>query len=104
MSQLLDVSQIHVRFVEDGTDGLIAWASCVVGNTIKLDNIAIRRSRDGQLYTTYPAKLTSGGKKYNYYNPVNVTAAKAIQEAVLAHFAWHQSDPVNVNAEDARAQ
>lgn len=86
-SHELIVSDVQLRIVENGTDGLIAWASCVVSGTIKLDNIAIRRSRDGNLFLTYPAKLTPGGKKYHYFNPISIEAASAVQNALLAHLA-----------------
>jgi len=81
------ISDIKLRFVENGHDGLIAWASCVVSGAIKLDNIAIRRSRDGSLFLTYPAKLTPGGKKYHYFNPISREAADAVRDALLRHVA-----------------
>lgn len=83
----LEISQIRVRLVESGTDGLLAWASCVVAGAIKLDNIAIRRGRDGGLFLTYPAKRTAGGEKYHYHNPISRDAASAVQDAVLARLA-----------------
>ena len=81
------VSNIGVRFVQGGTDGLIAWASCIVAGAIKLDNIAIRRSRDGSLFLTYPAKRTTSGDRYHYHNPISAEAARAVQDAVLARLA-----------------
>ena len=81
------VSSIGIRIVQGGTDGLVAWASCVIAGTIKLDNIAIRRSRDGSLFLTYPAKRTTSGDRYHYHNPISVEAARALQNAVLARLA-----------------
>lgn len=86
-SKDVTISGIKLRLVADGTDGLIAWASCVVSGTIKLDNIAIRRGRDGSLFLTYPAKRTPGGEKYHYFHPISVDAAKAVQDAILARLA-----------------
>ena len=83
----LEISSIKLRLVEDGRDGLIAWASCLVNNGILLNNIAIRRGRDGDLFLTYPAKRTMRGEKYNYFNPISTEAAQAIQNAVLARLA-----------------
>ena len=80
----IQISDVKVRLVENGTDGLLAWASCVVSDAIKLDNIAIRQARDGSLFLTYPAKITANGDRYNYYNPISVEAASAVQDAVLA--------------------
>lgn len=85
---IVPITDIKVRLVDTGTDGLIAWASCVVAHAIKLDNIAIRRSqRDGALFLTYPTKRTDAGDKYPYFNPVSSEASKAVENAVLARLA-----------------
>ncbi len=81
---LIPITDIKVRLVANGSDGLLAWASCVVSGAIKLDNIAIRRGRDGSLFLTYPAKRTPGGEKYHYFNPISTDAARAVQNALLA--------------------
>jgi DNA-binding cell septation regulator SpoVG len=83
----IPITDVKVRLVEHGTDGLLAWASCIVAGAIKLDNLAIRRSRDGSLFLTYPAKRTTSGERYNYYHPISVEAASAVQDAVLARLA-----------------
>lgn len=81
------ITDIKVRLVDTGTDGLIAWASCVVAHAIRLDNIAIRRGRDGALFLTYPTKRTDAGDKYPYFNPISSEASKAVENAVLARLA-----------------
>jgi len=84
----LEITDIKVRLIECGSDGLVAWASCVVAHAIKLDNIAIRRSqRDGALFLTYPTKRTDAGDKYPYFNPVSSEASKVVEDAVLARLA-----------------
>lgn len=84
----LAITDIKLRLVDTGTDGLIAWASCVVAGAIKLDNIAVRRSqRDGALFLTYPTKRTDAGDKYPYFAPISSEASKAVENAVLARLA-----------------
>ena len=87
MNSGLTITDVKVRLVDSGTDGLIAWASCVIAGAIKLDNIAIRRGRDGSLFLTYPCKRTDAGEKYPYFNPISTEAAKAVEDAVLARLA-----------------
>ena len=86
-SQKIMISNINVRLVEKGVDGLIAWASCVVSGAIKLDNIAIRRGRDGFLFLTYPTKLAACGEKYYFFNPISTDAAQTVQDALLSRLA-----------------
>jgi len=81
------ITDVKVRVVDDGTDGLLAWASCVISGAVKLDNIAIRRSRDGSLFLTYPAKRTAGGDSHQYFHPISVEASQAVQDAVLDRLA-----------------
>lgn len=82
----IPITDVKVRLVENGTDGLLAWASCVISGAVKLDNIAIRRSRDGSLFLTYPAKRT-GTESHQYFHPISVEASKAVRNAVLARLA-----------------
>jgi len=77
------ISNIKIRIVDDGLDGLVAWASCVVNGAINLNNIAIRRGRDGSLFLTYPAKRTAGGEKYNYFHPISADAAQVVEDALI---------------------
>lgn len=95
------VTNVSVRFVENGTDGLIAWASLIIANSVKLDRIAVRRGRDGNLFLTYPAKAASRGSKPYYFNPISSNAAEVVKAAVLARMA---SLTDAVSKEDAQDQ
>ena len=86
-NQPIPITDVKVRIVDDGTDGLLAWASCVIAGGIKLDNIAIRRGRDRSLFLTYPTKRSAGGEKYHYFNPISPEAGDAVQNAVLTRLA-----------------
>lgn len=86
MNSSLDVSSIHLRIVEDGTGGLIAWASCVISSAVKLDNIGVRRGDRG-LYLTFPRKETASGEKHAYFHPVSHEAAQALQNAIVSRLA-----------------
>lgn len=84
MTDRLEVSQVRLRIVENGHDGLLAWASCVLGDAIKLDNIAVRRGRDGGLYLSFPAKRTAGGSTFHYFHPISREAADLVERAIMA--------------------
>lgn len=87
-NEQIPISDVKVRLVDMGRNGLVAWASCIVSGAIKLDNIAIRRGRDGALFLTYPNKRSgSGDRTYPYFNPVSTEAAEAVQDAVLTRLA-----------------
>ena len=79
----LYITDIRLRFVENGRDGLLAWGSCVVNSAIQLSNIALRRDQEGRLKLTYPAKKTPSGVRYYFFNPINVEASEIFEKAVF---------------------
>jgi len=87
MSPQPEITDIQLRFTRNGHDGLVAWASCIISNTIKLDNIAIRRGRDGRLFLTYPAKARANGDKFHLFHPITSEASAAIAGAILGRVA-----------------
>jgi DNA-binding cell septation regulator SpoVG len=83
----VDVSEVTIRTVERGSDGLIGWASVVIAHSVRLNHIAVRRGRDGGVYLTFPVKLLASGERNYHYFPIDRLAAKAIHDAVVARLA-----------------
>jgi len=81
-TQSFTVSNVQLRFVENGRDGLLAWASCVINKAVYLNNIAVRNNDSGGIRLTYPAKASQGQQRFYYFNPVNREAAAAVEQAV----------------------
>lgn len=79
----VDVSEVKIRLVDEGSDGLVGWASCVVNGALYLNNIAIRRARNGEFVLTYPCKRSRSDQKYFYFNPITREAKRVIDEAIL---------------------
>jgi len=79
----VDVSEVKIRLVDEGADGLLGWASCVVNGALYLNNIAIRRARSGELVLTYPCKRSHSDQKYFYFNPITREAHRVLDEAIL---------------------
>ncbi len=79
----VEVSEVKIRLVDEGADGLLGWASCVVNGALYLNNIAIRRSRSGELILTYPCKRSQSEAKYFYFNPITREAHRVLDEAIL---------------------
>ncbi|MGD9547798.1 MAG: hypothetical protein AB7V45_09665 [Candidatus Krumholzibacteriia bacterium] len=80
----LEISGIQVRLVENGTDGLLGWASFVLSGAVRMNSVAIRRGRDMSLFLTFPGKRHEGsGTTHHYFYPISREAAEALQNAVL---------------------
>lgn len=64
-------------------DGLIAFASVVIGNSLYLGSIGIHKRLDGSGYRiTYPTKKVAD-KSMNIYHPIDRETSRLIEEAIL---------------------
>lgn len=71
-----------MRLVPDGRDGLLAYASCRLGDHL-LNDISVRRAKDGNIILTYPRRLSSSGTPHYIHRPVNRHMAEILEHAIL---------------------
>ncbi|HOL86967.1 MAG TPA: septation protein SpoVG family protein [Defluviitoga tunisiensis] len=65
-------------------NGLVAFASVVVENSLYLGSFGVYTKLDGSGYIiTYPTKKI-GNKNINIYHPINKETSKAIEEAIIS--------------------
>lgn len=69
--------------------GLLAWASCTVGASLRLDGITLRRALDGRTVVSYPARRDGAGRDHAYFMPLDEGARREI-EARLVREAHEQ--------------
>lgn len=82
MHRMHEITEVRLRPVPNGTDGLLAFASCRYGSVV-LNDIAIRRDADGNLFLTYPRKLASTGRPHPLHYPVDHETASQFEVAIL---------------------
>lgn len=76
------ISEIQILPVKPN-NGLIAFANCVLNQSLYLSSIAVHKKLNGLGYRlTYPTKKI-GNNDLNIYHPVNKELSKAIEEAVF---------------------
>jgi len=76
------ISEVRIRPVPNGSDGLVAFASCRYGGVL-LNDIAIRRDEAGRLYLTFPRKLGSTGRPHPLHHPIDRETADQFENAIL---------------------
>ena len=65
-------------------NGLVAFASVVVENSLYLGSLGVYTRLNGSGYRiTYPTKKI-GDKNINIYHPINKETSKAIEEAIVS--------------------
>ncbi len=82
MNGMHRITEVRIRPVPNGRDGLVAFASCRYGGVL-LNDIAIRRDDSGHLYLTYPRKLASTGRPHPLHHPIDRETADQFEAAVL---------------------
>ena len=86
MACAFKVTEVRIRLAAGGKDGLVGWASCILGGSVALHNIAIRQLPDGALTLGFPARFSRSGAKHYYFNPISNEAKQVLEDAILARF------------------
>jgi DNA-binding cell septation regulator SpoVG len=77
------VSEVNITPVKP-TDGLIAFASCVIDEQLYIGSLGVHQRLDGTGYRiTYPTKKV-GSRQLNYYHPITKDAGRVIEQAITA--------------------
>ena len=88
----LQISDINVKFVNQvDEDGIVAWVSCVLGDGLYLNNIAVRRRNDGRHVLSFPAKKAKGNGMFFFFKPVSQEMYDAFERAILKNLGLQHS-------------
>ena len=68
----------------DRDAGLLGWVSCTVGATLRLDGLALRRTREGRLALSFPCRRDRQGRKHPLVRPLDDAARVSIERQILA--------------------
>ena len=83
----LEITEIQI-FPVKPKDGLVAFVSCVINNSLYIGNIALYTSLSGAegYRLVYPSKLLPNGKEVNCVHPINKEAGTLISKAIIEKF------------------
>jgi len=65
-------------------EGLVAFASVVVENSLYLGSLGVYTRLDGSGYRIFYPTKKIGEKNINIYHPINKETSKAIEEAIIS--------------------
>jgi len=78
----------NVRFTSahspDASGGLLGFVAVTIGETWRIDCIALRRSAKGAVILSFPERRDSNGRRHPIVRPTDSAARAAITAAVLA--------------------
>ena len=80
-----------VRFVaaSDGElrTGLLGWISMTVASALRLDGIALRRTREGRLTLSFPCRRDASDRQHFYVRPLDREARRSFEQQVFQALA-----------------
>ena len=84
----------RVRFSQatptEAEAGHLGYVSCVVGDTLCLDGLSLRRTLDGRMALSFPARVDSAGRPHPYIRPLNDTVRREIESQVLKKLGFEE--------------
>jgi DNA-binding cell septation regulator SpoVG len=79
----MKITEIQITPIKP-KDGLVAFASIVIENSLYLGSLGVYTRLDDSGYRiTYPTKKI-GNKSMNIYHPINKKTSKTIEEAIIS--------------------
>ena len=81
-ADLSRIAFVRSSQVESRT-GLLGWCSFTLGNLIRVDGVCVRRTREGRLVLSFPARRDRAGIDHPYVRPVDDATRRQIEDAIL---------------------
>ena len=81
------VSEVRIRFYAGESEDFLGWASCLINGGLFLNDVEIRRSREGCLYVRFPTHPSKTGVRHHHFCPVNRETRAVLEEAILGKFS-----------------
>ena len=63
--------------------GLLGYVTCVANDALLIDGITLRRTRDGRVTLSYPARRDANGNTHHTVRPINDEARRAVEAQVF---------------------
>ncbi len=64
--------------------GLLGWISLDIADALRIDGIAVRRTRDGRRVLSFPAKTDRYGKRRFYVRPLRDEIRRQIEQQIFS--------------------
>jgi hypothetical protein len=63
--------------------GLLGWAGFTIGEHLRVEGIALRKTLEGRCTLTFPARRLAGKRRHFYVRPLDDSARRDIEDQVL---------------------
>ena len=82
---MFDVSEVVMTQASraERETGLMAWVAVTLDQRLRLDGLTLRRTRDGRLVISFPARRDRFGGQHPYVRPLNDATRRQLEEQIL---------------------
>lgn len=86
MSDLLRISEVrfHAAPVREVSGGMLGWVAFVLGSSVRVDSVGVRRTRDGRLALAFPSRRSRVGIEHSLIAPLTDAVREEIEQQVFA--------------------
>lgn len=90
-------SEVRVRTWVRASDqesrtGLLGYVSVFLGDLV-VDGITLRRTAEGRLALSFPARTDRAGRRHPYVRPIDDEARQAIERKILSELGEREVTP-----------
>ena len=81
----LRISDVHFTAASPAQvqAGLLGFVGCTLNSSLRLDGIALRRTADGRVALSFPARRDASGRQHFYVRPLDDRARREIEHHVF---------------------
>ena len=81
MDELM-VTEVRLTFYNRLDSPVKAFAEVVLNESIRLNDLCLKKNPEGHLFLTYPAKKSNDGQEHHFFFPITKQAEELIRSAV----------------------
>ena len=85
-SNVTDVHFVRAGYAEEQR-GLLGWASFRIGDRLRADGVAVRRTASGRLALSFPERVDRAGNRHPYLRPLDDEARVELEAAIIGAIA-----------------
>lgn len=81
----------NIRFIDasprDVKKGFLGWVSLTLNDSLRLDGISLRRTRDNRLALSFPYRRDKSGHQHNLVLPLGEATRREIEDQIFEALA-----------------
>jgi DNA-binding cell septation regulator SpoVG len=93
--QSIDISDVQFTAAPpaDVERGLVGFTRLTLNGVLRLDGIAVRRTLEGHMTLSFPARRDRTGREHKLVRPVNAEIGREIEYQVLEALGYGEGNP-----------